>query len=129
MVPTIKIACMATAQRFVIQEHTKPDDLHWDLMLECGDILQTYRLGNPPEEILISPATAEKISDHPITFLTYEGPVNDGKGNVKIADFGTYQETESTKSSIKLGLDGKILTGNFLLSHINKNLWQFEMLK
>ncbi len=120
---------MTTGQRFVIQEHTKPDDLHWDLMLECGDILQTYRLGNPPEEILISPAAAEKISDHPMRFLTYEGLVNDGKGNVKIADSGTYQETESTESSIKLKLDGKILTGKFLLSHIKENLWQFEMLK
>ncbi len=120
---------MTTSQRFVIQEHTNPDDLHWDLMLECNDILQTYRLGKAPEEILTSPATAEKIFDHPMRFLTYEGPVNDGKGNVKIADLGTYQKTESSDNSIHLGLDGKILTGEFLLSHINENLWQFEMLK
>ena len=120
---------MTTSQRFVIQEHSKPDDLHWDLMLECGDILQTYRLSKPPEEILVSPAAAEKIFDHPMRFLTYEGPVNDGKGNVKIADFGTYQETQSNESCIKLKLEGKILKGNFLLSHINENLWQFEMLK
>lgn len=120
---------MDNTLRFVIQEHTKPDDLHWDLMLECDDILQTYRLDKPPSEILDFAATAEKIFDHPIRFLTYQGPVNNGKGNVKIADSGTYRRTDSSDSSIKLKLEGKILTGFFLLTHIKENLWQFEMLR
>lgn len=120
---------MNNAQRFVIQQHTKPDDLHWDLMLECDGVLQTYRLDKPPAEILISDAGAEKIFDHPIRFLTYQGPVNNGKGNVKIADEGTYQTIESSDNNIKFKLDGKILTGSFILKHVKENLWQFELLR
>ena len=120
---------MNNLQRFVIQEHTKPDERHWDLMLEHADTLQSYRLDRPPAEILDCTAVAEKIFDHPMKFLTYQGPVNDGKGNVQIADAGTYRVTDSTGSNIKLKLEGKILTGDFILTHIKENQWQFEMLR
>ena len=37
------------SSRFVVQEHTTPDGVHWDLMLEKGDVLTTFRLEQPPQ--------------------------------------------------------------------------------
>src|SRR5205807_395991 len=34
--------------RFVILEHDHPE-LHWDLMLEAGPVLRTWRLAAPPQ--------------------------------------------------------------------------------
>ena len=72
-------------KKFVIQEHTTADSAHWDLMLESGDILQTWRLSKNPDEIVNQSAEAVKIFDHPLKFLTYEGPVNKGKGHARPA--------------------------------------------
>ena len=59
--------------RFVILEHDHPV-LHWDLMLEAGDVLQTWRLANPPTPGCAIDATA--LPDHRLTYLDYEGPVS-----------------------------------------------------
>ena len=77
-------------KQFVIHEHTTPDGVHWDLMLEMDDCLWTWRLNTPPAEIKDEPIPAERIHDHPLRFLTYEGPVQNNAGQVTIADKGTY---------------------------------------
>jgi hypothetical protein len=85
----IKQHMLHKQNKFVIQEHTENDNVHWDLMLQVGCVLQTYRLDKAPKEIIHSPAKANLISDHPFKFLTYEGPVNRGKGNVHLIESGT----------------------------------------
>jgi len=112
-------------KRFVIQEHTRSKDIHWDLMLETGNILQTYRLDRAPEEILCQSANAIKIFDHLLKFLTYEGPVNKGRGSVRIIEAGTYEITHQERKRIELSLSGKILKGNFTLTHIKDDNWRF----
>lgn len=77
------------AKQFVISEHTTKNGVHWDLMLEMHDYLWTWRLNVPPEKITDTPVSAEPIFDHSPRFLTYEGPVQNGTGRVKIADKGT----------------------------------------
>lgn len=79
-----------TQKQFVIQQHTTPDGVHWDLLLEMDDCLWTWRLNTPPAEIKNQPIGAERIHDHPLRFLTYEGPVQNNTGRVTIADKGTY---------------------------------------
>lgn len=79
-------------KQFVIQQHTTPDGVHWDLMLEMDDCLWTWRLNVPPTEIKNKPISAERIHDHPLRFLTYEGPVQNNTGKVKITDKGTYTQ-------------------------------------
>lgn len=112
-------------KRFVIQEHTTGPDVHWDFMLESGGILQTYRLDKAPQQLLHSPANAVKIFDHPLKFLTYQGPVDEGRGNVRITESGTYKIVHQAHNRIKLSLSGKILKGKFTLTHIEGNNWQF----
>jgi bifunctional non-homologous end joining protein LigD len=112
-------------KRFVIQEHTIDSDVHWDFMLELGGILQTYRLDKAPAQILHLAAGAVKIFDHPLKFLTYQGPVNKGRGNVRIIESGTYKMVHQAHNRIELDLNGKILKGKFTLNHIEGDNWQF----
>lgn len=112
-------------KRFVIQKHTKGKNVHWDLMLELGGTLQTYRLEKPPEKVLREPFNAMKIFDHSLKSLTYEGPVNKGRGNVRIAESGTYEITHQERNRIKLRLNGKILKENITLTHIKGDKWRF----
>ncbi|MHC4911875.1 MAG: DNA polymerase ligase N-terminal domain-containing protein [Planctomycetota bacterium] len=112
-------------RNFVIQKHTRPDDLHWDLMLEAGQVLETYRLALPPEQLLNQTTTAVRISDHPVKFLSYEGTVNKSAGTVEIAETGTYQVLSDNKGLRELQLDGKILKGKFTFIHIDAENWQF----
>jgi len=111
--------------QFVIQEHTKGGSTHWDLMLQKEDILETWRLDKEPTQIQNVSAKAEKIFDHPLKFLTYEGAVNKGKGSVKIADAGTYKIINQNDSIIEMELAGQILKGKFTLTHIAENGWEF----
>jgi len=94
-------------------------------MLESGNTLLTWRLDKNPQEIE-SPSEAVKIFDHPLKFLTYEGPVNEGKGRVQIADAGTYQILHADSENIELHMNGRILKGIFALKRVKNNKWIFS---
>lgn len=114
-------------KQFVIQQHTTPEGVHWDLMLEMDDCLWTWRLNVPPAEIKDEPITAERIGDHPLRFLTYEGPVQKNTGHVKIVDRGTYHLTKQIKDTLTLVSHGKILKETFALSKSpNTLLWTLQ---
>ena len=119
---------MKSVRRFVIQKHSKAGEVHWDLMLEAGRILETYRLDLPPEKLVQKTATAVKIFDHPLKFLTYEGSISNGKGSVEIAEAGTYQLLSGSKNRRELQLDGKFLKGKFLENiGFFESSWNFRM--
>jgi hypothetical protein len=111
-------------KRFVVQEHTTPDGAHWDLMLEKGDILATFRLEQPPRVALNCAVQAVKIFDHPLRFLTYEGPVQKGTGSVRIVDRGTCDLADEGEDVITLELRGTVLQGGFTLTWIEGTSWQ-----
>ena len=117
---------MGKVEEFVIQKHSRAGQVHWDLMLRAGQVLETYRLELGPEELLDRPCTAVRIFDHPLRFLTYEGAVNAGAGNVKIADTGTYSLLTESENKKQLQLDGCILKGRFILTQIENDKWQFR---
>jgi hypothetical protein len=108
---------------FVIQEHTTPDGGHWDLMLQIGDVLWTWRLHHPPHHILDTPASIEKIADHPLRFLSYEGPVQNYTASVKIVDTGSFAMTTQTEREMEFEANGRILTGRFQLRHEQDDIW------
>jgi hypothetical protein len=74
--------------RFVILEHDHPMP-HFDLMLEEGGRLRSWRLMGDPCSPFAIPA--EPIGDHRIDYLDYEGPVSGGRGNVTRWDAGMYR--------------------------------------
>ncbi len=114
------------ACRFVIQEHTTPEGVHWDFMLEQGDVLTTFRLEKEPMECLADEVRAVKIFDHPLRFLTYEGPVQKGTGKVKIVDSGEYRFHDRKDDLLAFELNGKILKGDFTLVRLRDDEWEFK---
>jgi bifunctional non-homologous end joining protein LigD len=113
--------------RFVIQRHERQGEtVHWDLMLEKNGVLETYRVNAPPEEWGNKPVEAVKIFDHPLRFLTYEGSVNKGKGEVTIAEAGIYEEMNKTEDERQLRLEGKVLKGDFSLRQIDGERWELK---
>ncbi len=112
-------------KRFVIQEHETADGVHWDLMLEQDDALTTFRLEEPPEQALVHPVRAEKIFDHPLRFLWYEGPVRKGTGRVHIVERGGYSALEWRDDLLALRLEGTILHGTFTLVRTSETEWCF----
>ena len=114
----------SAAKQFVVQEHSRDGNVHWDLMLESGNILRTWRLDTPPGNIGDEPVTATKIFDHDLKFLTYEGPVNKGLGSVHIVDKGTLEILEENEKIIRLQFKGKILSDNFMLERTESEQWK-----
>jgi len=111
--------------RFVVQEHRTPEGVHWDLMLEQGEVLTTFRLEDEPAQCLLHEVRAVRIFDHPLRFLTYEGPVQKGTGKVRIADSGTYECPDRRDDLLALELNGTILKGAFTLIRVEGDVWRF----
>jgi hypothetical protein len=76
------------ARRFVILTHDHPF-LHWDLMLDFGEALRTWRLLAEPAPGADVPA--EALPDHRRAYLDYEGPVSEGRGTVVRWDAGEFE--------------------------------------
>jgi hypothetical protein len=93
--------------RYVILEHDHPA-LHWDFMLECGDVLRTWRLAAPPRPGAV--VAAEPSFDHRRAYLDYEGPVSGGRGAVTRWDAGTFVWEEAGEA-VAVRLDGARLRG------------------
>ncbi len=115
-----------TMTQFVILEHTKNRQIHWDFMTEKGETLETWRLDLPPDNLPGCNCNAVKIFDHPLKFLSYEGPVNQGAGMVKSAESGTYVLLEESHNSRRLELKGKILKCQCTLTHIEAERWEIS---
>jgi hypothetical protein len=110
--------------RFVILEHDHPA-LHWDLMLEAGDVLRTWRLRELPQ-----PGTtviAERSFDHRLLYLDYEGPISGNRGNVVRRDWGDYQIETESESEITFRMDGERWQGDAWLTKDSHGNWLFQV--
>ncbi|MHC5146547.1 MAG: DNA polymerase ligase N-terminal domain-containing protein [Planctomycetota bacterium] len=117
-------------QQFVVIEHTTSDGVHWDLMLDRGEVLWTWRLDTTPGKIAEKAVSAERISDHPRRFLAYEGPVQNNTGQVAIVDKGQYRLYQKTEDLFEIDLDGSLLSGLFSLARQSEStVWKFQLLR
>jgi hypothetical protein len=109
---------------FVIQQHTTSQGCHWDLMLQRGEMLRTWRMTVSPEHINAACVPIVRIADHPLRFLSYEGPVQNNTGLVKIADKGLFRFISETTDALCVDMQGKFLQGIFTLTRQSENLWR-----
>ena len=110
--------------RFVVLTHDHPFP-HWDLMLERGDCLRTWRLVRPPDTATL--VETEALGDHRLAYLDYEGPVSGGRGTVERWDHGTYEAVESTDNRVVVRLAGRKLDGLATLERLgNGAAWIFR---
>src|SRR5438105_445251 len=108
--------------RFVILEHDHPS-LHWDLLLEAGEMLRAWRLAAPPAVNQVVAATAN--TDHRLLYLDYEGPVSGNRGTVKRWDAGSFTGTLDG-DRIDLMMNGARVRGSVVLSHLQDLDWRLE---
>ena len=74
--------------RYVVLHHTGHGDAHFDLMLEvdpAGPLL-TFRLADWPVSVGVD---ASRLAGHRRAYLTYEGSVSRGRGEVRRVAAGT----------------------------------------
>ena len=110
--------------RFVVLTHDHPF-LHWDLMLEQGDSLRTWRLSQPLDSA--GPIAAEPLPDHRLAYLDYEGRVSGDRGTVERWDAGRYELIESTADLVRVKLAGRRLGGDASISREQTGVaWLFR---
>src|SRR5262249_39383059 len=85
--------------RFVVLEHDYPQ-LHWDLMLESGNVLRTWRLAAPPGKG--AAIRAWYLAEHRKMYLDYEGPVSGNRGRVSRWDSGVYSWSENREDRVSV---------------------------
>lgn len=94
--------------RFVILLHETPPEYHrathWDLMLETGDVLRTWALGEEPR--VGASIEADGLPNHRMAYLDYEGPVSCDRGTVARWDAGHYTVEQETATRISVRLHG-----------------------
>lgn len=108
--------------RFVILEHDHPH-LHWDLMLEAGDVLRTWRLESAPG--INQTIAAQAIGDHRKAYLDYEGPVSGDRGSVVRWDVGIFEWGSQDPARIMVSLNGERCRGCAELACISGDGWSF----
>lgn len=114
-------------RRFVIQFHSAPAGAHYDLMLEAGEALATWRLDRLPAEAAggqALPATA--LPDHRREYLTYEGPVSGGRGSVRIVDRGDCEIRARGRDEWAFELRGEKVRGAFSLRRLGGDRWELS---
>ncbi len=117
---------MLKSGKFVIHEHLTPQAcVHWDLMLEADGGLETYRLPVKPDKIAQQTWQIEKIFDHPLKFLEYEGPVNNGLGKVTMVDSGTFEVISKTPLLIKFR--GEVLNCTMALKNLAEDKYEISI--
>jgi hypothetical protein len=97
-------------RRFVVLEHHW-NGVHWDLMVEVGPDgpLRTWAIDAEPVPGRDLPARA--LADHRRDYLTYEGPVSGGRGEVRRWDEGTCAVEVWQANLVRLVLRGAHLIG------------------
>lgn len=108
--------------RFVILEHDWPH-LHFDLFLEAGDVLRSWRIATEPTSGVTH--RAEARPDHRRFYLDYEGPVSDGRGTVTRWDAGTFEWLHVEHERIVVQLIGERLCGIATLQQYDGEEWTF----
>ncbi len=110
--------------RYVILEHDHPV-LHWDLMLEAGDVLRTWRLAALPE--LGQAVAAEATFDHRLHYLDYEGPIRGNRGRVVRWDRGVFAWQLDSPEQLVVQLEGERLSGLVRLERGGEQAWWLTM--
>lgn len=94
--------------RFVLLEH-RWDGVHWDFMLEDGDVLRTWAVDAPIVPGADLPARA--LPDHRPIYLEYEGEVSGNRGTVIRVARGVYQARTWEEDLVRVRLEGDQLVG------------------
>jgi hypothetical protein len=113
----------AKMPRFVLLLHLCPGDrprpTHFDLMLEADGVLWTWALTLLPldwrkladDQLLVGESnrvSAERLADHRLDYLMYEGPVSGDRGEVRRLEAGMYRRGTAATQFV---VEGNVIRG------------------
>jgi hypothetical protein len=114
------------AGRFAVLQHDHPF-LHWDLLLEHPEkgTALTWRLMSEPTAG--GRIQAQRIGDHRLHYLTWEGPVSGDRGSVQRIAAGTYiGQLRADGTAGVLFQDTEVAAGAFLSGDSSEqSCWTF----
>ncbi|MCA8940775.1 MAG: hypothetical protein KDB07_13235, partial [Planctomycetes bacterium] len=99
-----------TLPRYVIQAHTWGGFTHFDLMFEVAgwERLRTFQLPQEPTQAAVKNGISlREIAPHRRQYLDYEGPVSEGRGEVKIWDTGRIRTLQHAARLVEFELLSK----------------------
>jgi hypothetical protein len=103
--------------RFAILAHDYPAP-HWDLFLEAGPVLRSWRL--PAPLAAGPPVPAEPVADHRLIYLDFEGPVSGGRGSVTRVDAGEFGWEADTPDLLLVRLVGEKFIGRLAVQRVGE---------
>jgi hypothetical protein len=70
---------------------------------------------------------SERLADHRLAYLDYEGPLSGERGNVTRIDGGTFEPIEETPDAWEVNLTGEILAGPLSLRRVSESSAMWHM--
>jgi hypothetical protein len=115
----------AAMPRFVLLRHEMPAaaerPLHWDFMVESGEVLRTWALAEEPAADRA--ICAQRLPDHRLAYLDYEGPISNGRGSVARVDRGECSIAEDSPGKLVLDVFGEHLCGRIEIETAAAESW------
>lgn len=116
------------SEAFVILHHVTRDGDHWDLMIRHGGALRTWRVPVGSVPTVDRPVPVERLGDHRLAYLDYEGPVSGDRGHVQRVDRGAAVWLEGKDSSADIArveLRGRLVNGvyRFFVNSDGAAMW------
>lgn len=115
-VSRILFSLSSSMPRFAILAHDHPFP-HWDFLLEDSECCRTWRLLSEPRPS--GTVEAERIADHRLHYLDYEGPVSGDRGTVARFDAGTFEWVSDGLADVEIKLSGDCIAGRCRIQQIS----------
>ncbi|MEN1679237.1 MAG: DNA polymerase ligase N-terminal domain-containing protein [Planctomycetota bacterium] len=120
--------------RYVLLRHECPPDYrdgpHWDLMLEYAGVLRTWSLLTLPsawaDGVGEAEVRADRLPDHRIAYLDYEGEVSGNRGHVKRIGTGEFQWQIDEADRVEVTTTGD-LVGEWQLERLDADRWRLSI--
>lgn len=87
-------------------ENRRGTDSHYDWMFDRGESLWTWATDTLPELTEIGPLEAIRLADHRRIYLTYQGPLTGGRGEVTQVESGDFQIIHESNDRIEFQVTG-----------------------
>jgi hypothetical protein len=89
-------------------------------MLEHAGVLRTWACSELPSSA--KPVAAERLPDHRLAYLDFEGPLTGDRGSVTRIDAGEYEllseSSGQAAAEIRIHLRGQILVGTLVIENL-----------
>lgn len=102
-------------RRFVILRHADGVGEHFDLMIENGERLATWKFPSFPDPAVPASVLGQRIGEHRRIYLEYEGPISNDRGEVTREDEGNCRIEAATDSLWVFDAEGSRFLGKFEL--------------